>query len=424
MAEPIGLASGVITLVTVTSQCAVELYKTIKSFKTHPQTVRDLLGELEALKGVLKRLDETIKLVPNEDFHVLIEPLKRCSEACQEFGDELMKCYKRSGSDRTSFRDWTKLVYMKDGIDGFRRLLANYKSTIIIALTDASLRISSVTTKTLEEHKTMIEAATVDLDDHLQEINQKLGTILEHTVAKSSPDAIELRRLEAERKSTLKGLEICRQLSDHIRQISLNNAKKEQEEDNVDTENPAQSETSSHSIVNAGLQECRYQLSQTSTQLEDILRGIMDRLTLKSESFLSQDEQEEFKRLRDESQAIRQALGICSKAETRLQENVSVIENYATGDETVQFLVSTNEKTINGKNTGFGWRQRQIAGHFDNETVRQLSQDAFKENISPQNIGKENSRSPPLGSKNDAEFDDRYGRGRTLPEPRNVIHQL
>lgn len=32
---------------------------------------------------------------------------------------------------RTSFRDWAKLRYMGDDIDGFRRLLAGYKLTII-----------------------------------------------------------------------------------------------------------------------------------------------------------------------------------------------------------------------------------------------------------------------------------------------------
>lgn len=40
---------------------------------------------------------------------------------------------------RTNFRDWARLKYIGVDIDGFRRLLAGYKATINIALTDVNL---------------------------------------------------------------------------------------------------------------------------------------------------------------------------------------------------------------------------------------------------------------------------------------------
>lgn len=139
MAEPIGLASGLLALATFAFQSSITLYETVQSFKSHQKRVRDLMEELEALSGVLDPLTNIINVTTDVDFSALELPLLRCGNACKEFEQELMKCSSRSGGSRTSFRDWAKLRYMGDDIDGFRRLLAGYQLTINIALTDANL---------------------------------------------------------------------------------------------------------------------------------------------------------------------------------------------------------------------------------------------------------------------------------------------
>lgn len=139
MAEPISLASGLLTLVLFACHSSVTLYKSIQSFQTHPKRVRDLTEELETLIGVLQSLNETVNSTENVELTALSLPLLRCGKACEEFGQELSKCFSRSGGNRQSFRDWAKLKYMGDDIDGFRNLLAGYKATITIALTDANL---------------------------------------------------------------------------------------------------------------------------------------------------------------------------------------------------------------------------------------------------------------------------------------------
>jgi Fungal N-terminal domain of STAND proteins len=139
MAEPISLAAGLLALATFAFQSSITLYNTIQSFQSHPKRVRDLTEELEALSGVLGPLSETVSATTDVDLSTLDLPLLRCGNACKEFEQELLKCSSRSGSSRTSFRDWAKLTYMGDDIDGFRRLLAGYKLTICIALTDANL---------------------------------------------------------------------------------------------------------------------------------------------------------------------------------------------------------------------------------------------------------------------------------------------
>lgn len=138
MAEAIGVASGLLALASFAFQSSITLYETVQSFQFHPKRVRDLKEELEALGGVLKSLT-TVGAQPDVDLSALDLPLLRCGSACKEFEQEIIKCSSRSSSSRTSFRDWAKLRYMGDNIDGFTRLIAGYKSTINIALTDATL---------------------------------------------------------------------------------------------------------------------------------------------------------------------------------------------------------------------------------------------------------------------------------------------
>lgn len=139
MAEPISLASGLLALSAFAFQSSITLYTTIQSFRSHPIRVRDLEKELKALSGVLRSLTETVGATTEVDLSALDLPLLRCGNACKEFEQEILKCSSRSTGGRTSFRDWAKLRYMGDDIDGFRQLLAGYKSTITIALTDANL---------------------------------------------------------------------------------------------------------------------------------------------------------------------------------------------------------------------------------------------------------------------------------------------
>ncbi|KAK5246714.1 hypothetical protein LTS13_006417 [Exophiala xenobiotica] len=55
-------------------------------------------------------------------------------------------------------------------------------------------------------------------------------------------------------------------------------------------------------------------------------------------------------------------------------QNASTIGNYGLGD-AVQFMVSTDGKTIRGTNRGLGWRTRQVRGHMSDDSVQQLSGD-------------------------------------------------
>lgn len=136
--EPINLASSLLGLATLALESSNALNETLLSFHFRPKRVRDLQDEIAALRLALAAL--TDPATADEDpSTTLILPLLRCGNACKDFNQAIVRCSLRSGIDRAGFRDWAEVKYMHDDIDGFRRLLACYKSTIHIALTDLNL---------------------------------------------------------------------------------------------------------------------------------------------------------------------------------------------------------------------------------------------------------------------------------------------
>ncbi|KAF7517933.1 hypothetical protein PCG10_000731 [Penicillium crustosum] len=414
MAEPIGIASGLVALAGFAFQSSIALYDSVQSYQSHPKRVRDLTEELETLNGVLGALRDTVNANTDINLTSLGYPLLRCGNACKDFEEELKKCSTRSSAGKTSFRDWAKLKYMGEDIDGFRRMLAGYKSTIIIALTDANLRQSSIAADSLESYKEMIETTTDDLETHLEGIDEKLEKIIAKNARVSNTDAGEIQLMEDERLSTQKCLEICAQLSSHIDQIQQLRKSRDNSTESVS------SSSVSERVTNEGLQECKNSLLNTAAKLENHLKILMDRIVTNSKtSTASQEDIAELLRLQEEWETTRQCMHICSKAGTHLDENASTIDNYATGD-AIQFMVSTNEKIIHGRNRGLGWRTRQVGGHLSDASLQQLSKDMTRVNFA----NTDHRGSPSVGQdeglddKPLSEFKDRYGRGFRLTTER------
>lgn len=142
MADPLGVASALIAIVTATLQTSKALYDTIQSFRSHQRAVQLLLDELVGLNEVLQSLEKLVKSTDDATFRPLRLPLLQCQRACSDFDALMVQCSKRSGQPRTSFRDWLKVRYMESDINGFTSMLAGYKSTISIALGDANLSVS------------------------------------------------------------------------------------------------------------------------------------------------------------------------------------------------------------------------------------------------------------------------------------------
>jgi hypothetical protein len=277
-------------------------------------------------------------------------------------------------------------------------------------------RKSSVTAEGIKIYRDLIKTATDDLDAHLQSIDEKLETVFRHTVAESGEDSTELRLIKEERMSTQKCLQICAQLSDHIDQIQLLPRPSGSSPGSID------SDALPERLTTEGLQECKNSLALTAVKLEGYMKDLIDRLVTKSKTAMtSEEELEDLTRLRDEWETARQSIAICSKADIHLKENISTIDNYATGD-AIQFMVSTDGRVIHGKNRGLGWRTRQVGGHLSDVSLQQLSRDmsSFRvENTGTEDPSSRSSPERPVESQTESSghFEGRYGVGLKLTSP-------
>jgi hypothetical protein len=272
-------------------------------------------------------------------------------------------------------------------------------------------RKSSVTAESLEVYKDLIKDATDDLEDHLQRIDEKLETILGRTVTGTSSDTTELRLIKEERKSTQKCLQICAQLSNHINQIQFAPKRSDSSPGHMDPDAVPQK------LTFEGLQECKNNLTLTTAKLEKHMNDRIDQFVTKLKTTTNSAEDiAEVARLREEWVTARQCIDICSKANIHLTENITTVDNYATGD-AIQFIVSTDGNIVHGKNRGLGWRTRQAGGHMNDVSLQQLSRD-FSSSVL---LNSENERQSPQGNTpaiHDVELDSKpgsefkqYGRG-------------
>ncbi|QSS66008.1 hypothetical protein I7I51_06859, partial [Histoplasma capsulatum] len=263
----------------------------------------------------------------------------------------------------------------------------------LLTLTVFAFKSSSTlyeTIKSFQSHpkttRDLVKDAKADLEARLDSIKEKLQLIIGKTVPESGLDASELQRIKEERASTEKCLQICAQLSNHIDQIQLTPKGSGSSPGSIDPE------TLPERVANEGLQDCKNSLILTIAKLERHMQDVMDRLLTKSKtSMVSQEEFTNLARLRDEWETAHKCIDICSRADINLKENISIIENHATGD-AVQFMVSTSGKVIHGKNRGLGWRSRQVGGYLSDSSVQQLSRDMTSINI--QNTQNQDSSSP------------------------------
>jgi hypothetical protein len=138
--DPISLGSGLLTLVIFAFQSSKTLTEALEGIQNNSRAVRELKEELNALDVVLKSLEGSVQQTETS-LSSLELPLLSCGKACEEFTSVIIKYTTHPDGSSTSVRDWARLNFMRKDIDGFRSLIAGYKSTIAIALADANMYV-------------------------------------------------------------------------------------------------------------------------------------------------------------------------------------------------------------------------------------------------------------------------------------------
>ncbi|EEH11709.1 conserved hypothetical protein [Histoplasma capsulatum G186AR] len=405
MADPISIASGIITLAGFAFNSSKSLYQAVESFRSTKRAVRELKEELEALDRILQSLQEAV-VTYGDELAGLSLPLLRCGKACKEFEDVINKCVTHSAGSKTSFRDWAKLTYMGEDIERFRWMLAGYKSTINIAIADATFRRSKYTAAFLIEYKDMIANTTSDLEDHLQDIENKLDSFIPKGAKMEHEDSVQWSRIQEERNSTQQCLQICTDALEHIDKLKPK----------ILTENPTAfipplgidtignfNSGSSKYVINCILQEYKQKLLTASSDLEKHAERLKARLEAMSQT-VKVEETAEWEQIQEERNSLRQCLAICAEAaEQAKKAHSNEFEDVLSADDAHQVIVSTVGELISAKRITTGSRSAQWLGQMSDETLQQLSRDHIR-----------GSEGPVRAERGlDIRF-DQYGRGHQL----------
>lgn len=181
----------------------------------------------------------------------------------------------------------------------------------------------------------------------------------------SNPATTELQSISDERSSTQRCLIICAQFAKLIDELQHSSAK----------DLPRGSDNVPEKITSDGIEECRVSMEQTAARLESHLQEILDRMVSTSSGNMTEEDIRYLTRLREEWATARKCRDICIQANQHLKENISVINNHASGNKAVQLLVSNSQKTIHGKNRGYGDQIKQLGGHLSDESIQKVSGD-------------------------------------------------
>jgi len=134
MAEAVGLASGLLTLIIFAYDTSKSLYEAISSFKSQRKTIKDVLADLDSLVTVVEKIREQAQSSEEiEKLESLREPLNCCATTCHEMHEMLDACTKHSQDGRASVRDWLNMQYHEKSFEDMKKRLASFKSTLSIA---------------------------------------------------------------------------------------------------------------------------------------------------------------------------------------------------------------------------------------------------------------------------------------------------
>ncbi|KAL4772509.1 hypothetical protein BDW60DRAFT_38738 [Aspergillus nidulans var. acristatus] len=413
MGDPLSVASGIIALSGFALQATKSLFQTIESIGSSKRSARQLRDEVEALLQTLEVLTQLVTEYEAE-LSSLKLPLFRCGVVCQELGDLISRCVKHPDGQRSSLRDWTRLQYMGEDITNYKNVLANYKATINIALGGATFQSVAVTRQILQDYKDLIKITTTDLQERLDEIEDKLKSSCLPDKPNVGIDHEEIQRIEEERQSTTLCLEICKQVSGYLELYQF----KRDDGAGQAASSPHDNKTQAHSkagiarqIAQSSLTSCLQNMNAASARLQQHLNQLEASLQTTSGPPVSDQVTCELQKIKEEKETISQCLTICSDASSLSESTrVNVFEEVTSMDDTKQVLVSTIGDLLNAKKITTGMRSLQLIGQMSDETVRHLS----SQHNSP------GEKVADIEQNDRDDFKSRYGTGRPL---RNEMSQ-
>lgn len=224
----------------------------------------------------------------------------------------------------------------------------------------------------------MVKSTTQDLEDHLEDINEKLQAL---QPSKDTNDTAvnedDLRRMYNEKDSTERCLNICAGVLAHIDNMQLLPVQPN------DAAAPPWSQpggpvvgemTQAHIVTYAVLRDCSDKLNGAVAELQAQKAKLDAQHAASAKSITSPSDTEvEARRLRGELDSTRQRLVVCNDLSKRITaDNVHVVEDMHIQHDGKQLFVSDVGDLFNIRNVSAGDRAIQIVGSIPTEALQLL----------------------------------------------------
>ncbi|RBA11871.1 hypothetical protein FPRO05_14150 [Fusarium proliferatum] len=343
-------------------KACIALHDAIRSFRSQDRDARALKAEVNDLSVVLGFLLETMANNPTIDFKGLELPLERCGTVCRDYTEIVKRCTKHSNGSKSSKRDWIAQKYLQGDINDFRIMLATYKSTINIALANANLCIAAIPPDVLENYKDMICDTTIDLDNYLRDVQEKIDRLQAGDAAVVEDIAGECQAMLEEKKSAQQGLEMCNRLSSQITQFE--SASKEHER--------FSDRPSVHKHVKSGLGEVKGSVKSLVTRLQTHAALIDKQLEAVSSTDAGPETTAaQLARLQQIKESIGNCIEVVSDANKTADERSNVFEDIRLADNSYAITVSTVNELVMARGLDLKDRSRYLGGQVTDKTVQE-----------------------------------------------------
>lgn len=233
-----------------------------------------------------------------------------------------------------------------------------------------------MTLQVLNEYKDMIDDTRHDLENHLEEINLKLQSLVPQDRAPSTTTTPDIRRIENERDSTERCLEICTQLLEHISTMRFQPVAAQSSSERTPAAISAHDLTVADVITLSTLKSCSTKLSETMSELQAHREAANSKAPLDTTEpphGLAADPDLSIQRLWGEVDSTKQRLELCERASAWASSGrVHTVEDITVGNDAKQMCVSTLGDLFNVKGATAGHGSFQFFGSTSEAGLKQL----------------------------------------------------
>ena len=205
----------------------------------------------------------------------------------------------------------------------------------------ATSRKATITTYVLEQYKELIINTIIDLENHLQEIDDKLQKLSLQKLRLTDENILHQQHLEEKRSSTRQYLRICAEIAKHMNQLHLSIQKFIHLDISQAITFVLESSSFVKRIISAIIEECERRFVNTTCELKIHLYKVNSRLKSCARINNTINEEIEKKQIQEEKNCIEQYLDICAEiAEQTNHARTNVVEDISSNHEFYQVIVA------------------------------------------------------------------------------------